>query len=304
MRIIDAHHHFWDPEKNDHPWLRNDPMIPFRYGDYTAIRKPFMMNDYDGLAANWNIVASVTMEGEWNPEDPAGEAIWMQSVHEATGRPAAHVAQAWLDDKELPSLLETYSDLPIVRSVRHKPKAQPAPNLGVGQMTDPAFQAGFAALSRFNLAFDLQTPWWHLSDVPAMAKGAEDVQIILNHAGLPSDRTPDGLAAWRQALSEFAKLPQAVVKISGIGIAGKPWSLKDNRDIIRTVIDIFGPDRAMFASNFPVDGLCGSFNTIFSGFSEAIRDFSEPERNQLFFQTAATTYGLFNQQHQSASFLA
>lgn len=301
MRIIDAHHHFWDPEKNDHPWLRKDPMIPFRYGDYSAIRERFMMADYDKRAAGWNIVASVTMEGEWNPEDPIGEAVWMQAIHDAGGRPAAHVAQAWLDDDQLSSVLETYSDLSIVRSVRHKPIAQKAPNLGVGQMTDAAFQAGFAALSRFNLSFDLQTPWWHLKDVPEMAKGSEDVQIILNHAGLPSDRTADGLSAWRQALERFAELPQALVKISGIGIAGRPWSLEDNRDIIRTVIDIFGPERTMFASNFPVDGLCGSFDTIFSGFVEATRDFSTSERDQLFFQTAAKTYGLFSQSHQSGS---
>lgn len=292
MRIIDAHHHFWDPLENYHPWLRDEPMIPFRYGDYTSIRKRFMMSEYDELAANWDIVASVTMEGEWNPKDPVGEAIWMQSVHEATGRPAAHVAQAWLDNDELPSVLEKYSDLPIVRSVRHKPLAFSAPGLGAGQMIDPAFQAGFASLSRFNLSFDLQTPWWHLNDVPAMAKCADDVKIILNHAGLPSDRTREGLKAWRQALSDFADLPQAFVKISGIGIPGKPWSLEDNKDIIRTVIDIFGSDRAMFASNFPVDGLCGSFDTIFSGFDEATRDLSANERDQLFFQTATNAYGL------------
>lgn len=292
MRIIDAHHHFWDPQENYHPWLRDEPMIPFRYGDYTALRKRFMMRDYDELTANWNIVASVTMEGEWTSKDPVGEAIWMQSIHDATGRPAAHVAQAWLDDIKLPSVLETYSDLSIVRSVRHKPHSLPGPDQGVGQMAEAAFQAGFASLSRFNLSFDLQAPWWHLSEVLAMAKCAEDVQIILNHAGLPSDRTPEGLNAWRQALSGFAELPQTLVKISGIGIAGKPWSLEDNRDIIRTVIDIFGPDRAMFASNFPVDGLCGSFDTIFNGFDEATRDLSPTERDQIFSKTAAKAYGL------------
>ena len=89
MKIIDAHHHLWDPERNDHPWLREEPMIPFRYGDYSSIRKPFILEDYDAIAADWDIVASVTMEGEWNPADPTGEAIWMQKLADDTGRPAA-----------------------------------------------------------------------------------------------------------------------------------------------------------------------------------------------------------------------
>lgn len=292
MRIIDAHHHFWDPQVNYHPWLRDEPMIPFRYGDYTTIRKRFMAHDYDKLTANWDVVGNITMEGEWDSKDPVGEAIWMQSIHDETGRPSAHVAQAWLDSDKLSAVLETYSDLSIVRSVRHKPKSFKSPGSGVGQMAEASFQTGFASLSRFNLSFDLQTPWWHLNEVPAMAKRAEDVQIILNHAGLPSDRTPEGMNAWRQALSKFAELPQALVKISGIGIADRPWSLEDNRDIILTVIDVFGPDRAMFASNFPVDGLCGSFNTIFSGFDDATRDFTTNERDLLFCKTAAKTYGL------------
>ena len=62
------------------------------------------------------------------------------------------------------------------------------------------------------------------------------------------------------------------VRISGLGLPGRPWSLDANRDIIGFCIDIFGPKRAMFASNFPVDRLCGSFDTIFSGFDAATRD--------------------------------
>ena len=97
MKIIDAHHHFWDPIANYHPWLRDEPMIPFRYGDYSSIRKPFMPDDYDAATKNWDVVATVTMEGEWDENDPTGEALWMQALSDETKRPAAHVAQAWLD---------------------------------------------------------------------------------------------------------------------------------------------------------------------------------------------------------------
>lgn len=292
MKIVDAHHHYWDPVANYHPWLRDEPMIPFRYGDYSSIRKPFMPADYDVAAKGWEIVATVTMEGEWDPTDPTGEAHWMQALADETGRPAAHVAQAWLDRKDLPEVLKTYDTLPIVKSVRHKPRANAAPDGPPGGMMAPAFREGFRRLADHGLMFDLQTPWWHLDEAIDMAGLAPDVPIILNHAGLPSDRSDTALSAWEAALIRFAALPNAYIKISGIGLPNRSWSIEDNGEIIQTCVSVFGPNRAMFASNFPVDGVCGSFDTIFSGFAAASSHYSEIERRALFHDTAVQVYGL------------
>ena len=292
MRIVDAHHHFWDPAANYHPWLRDEPQIPFRYGDYGPIRGRFMPQDYDRLTGRFEVVASVTMEGEWDPADPTGEARWMQALRAATGRPAAHVAQAWLDRADLDAVLGVYRDLPVVRSVRHKPRATPAPDMGPGGMSEPEFRAGFARVAAEGLAFDLQTNWWHLDEVTRLLNGGAETDIILDHAGLPSDRSPEALAAWRAAVARFARLPRTWVKISGLGLPGRPWSLADNRGIIRCLIDTFGPDRAMFASNFPVDGLCGDFSTIWDGFDAATAGDAAEDRAALFGNTAARAYEL------------
>lgn len=291
MKIVDPHHHFWDPEANYHPWLRDTPIIPFRYGDYSAIRRRFMPAEYDAASAGWDVAASVTVEGEWDPADPTGEARWMQALADRCGRPAAHVAQIWLDRPDLDAVLEAYDALPIVRSVRHKPRANPAPGQGSGGMLDPAFRRGFAELARHGLAFDLQTPWQHLDEAFSL-RSVGDAPIILDHAGLPSDRSPEALAGWRAAVTRFAELSSSAVKISGLGLPGRPWRIEDNRDIIRILVDTFGPDRAMFASNFPVDGLCGDFDTIFSGFYAATADYSARDRTALFRETAIRTYGL------------
>jgi hypothetical protein len=76
LPIIDPHHHFFDLGRNDHPWLK-DHVIPFRYGDYSAIRRDFMPGDYARAAAEHLIVGTVLMEGEWNPRDPVGEMRWV-----------------------------------------------------------------------------------------------------------------------------------------------------------------------------------------------------------------------------------
>ena len=94
------------------------------------------------------------------------------------------------------------------------------------------------------------------------------------------------------ALKRAASAPQTSIKISGIGLKGRPWSLEDNRGIIRDTIEIFGPDRCLFASNFPVDGLCGSFDTIYSGFKQATADLPQADRLKLFHDNAIRIYRL------------
>ena len=88
----------------------------------------------------------------------------------------------------------------------------------------------------------------------------------------------------------LAGAPNVAVKISGIGQAGTPWSVEANRAIVRDTIDIFGLDRCMFASNFPVDSLVASFGTIYSGFAEITSDLPYAAREALFFRSAMRLY--------------
>lgn len=252
----------------------------------------FMPDDYDRVSSDRTIHATVTMEGEWTADDPTGEAIWMQQLANETNRPAAHVAQAWLDQADLAATLATYRNLPIVKSVRHKPRANAKPGGPPGGMTDTAFQTGFQRLGDEGLMFDLQTPWWHLHEAMEMSQLSPHTTIILNHSGMPVDRSDTGIAGWQSALKDFSTLPNAYLKISGLGIRDRPWQLDDNYEIIRYCIETFGAERCMFASNFPVDGLCGSFDTIYSGFEAASSDDPLASRESLFFRTAAKVYAI------------
>lgn len=282
--IVDAHQHFWDPALNYHPWLRDEPQVPFRYGDYRAIRRRYLPPDYLLDAVGFRVEKSVYVETEWNPADPVGEMRYVEQLRREFGLPTVAVAQAWLDRRDAARVLEHQAAFPFVRSVRHKPPA--------GAMSDAGWRAGFAQLARYKLRFDLQTPWRHLSEAAKLAADFPDTQIILNHAGLPADRGADGIAGWKRAMKAFAGCPNAAVKISGIGQAGKPWTVDANRDIVRTVIDLFGAQRCMFASNFPVDSLCASFAAIFNGFREIVRDLSAAEKDDLFRGNAIRIYGM------------
>lgn len=288
--IVDAHQHFWDPVANYHPWLRDLPPIPFRYGDYSAIKRRYLPDDYRRDAAPWRIDGTVYIEAEWDPRDPAGEMDYVARLRQDFGLPTVAIGQAWLDRADCAAVLESHARHPFVRGVRQKPRANPAPGGAPGGMTDVAFHAGFARLRPLGMHFELQTPWWHLHEAADLARTLPDTLIVLNHTGLPADRSEAGMSGWKAAMRVAADCPNIAVKISGIGRAGLPWTVEANRNIVLTTIDLFGCERAMFASNFPVDSLAGSFQDIFGGFKRITADFSAAERRALFRDNAVRLY--------------
>jgi predicted TIM-barrel fold metal-dependent hydrolase len=161
-----------------------------------------------------------------------------------------------------------------------------------GGMTDAAWRQGFARLRPLGLRFDLQTPWWHMDEAAALARAFPDTSIIVNHAGLPADRSPEGLAAWRAAMSRLATCANVSVKISGIGVPGQPWTAQANRPIVLHLIEAFGVARCMFASNFPVDSLCADFDTVFGGFADIVAESSAQEQDALFRTNAIRLYDM------------
>jgi predicted TIM-barrel fold metal-dependent hydrolase len=291
--IADAHQHFWDPRVNYHPWLCDEPPIPFRYGDYRALRRPYLPADYFADARPHNVVKTVYVETEWDPRDPIGETRYVERLRRETGFPTVMVGQAWLDRGDAAEVLARQAAFPFVRGIRHKPRANPSPADGApGGMSDARWREGFALLARHGLRFDLQTPWWHLREAAQLARDFPGTQIVLNHTGLPADRSQDGIAGWSRAMAALAQCPNVAVKISGLGVPGHAWSVAANREIVLRTIELFGVERCMFASNFPVDGLCGTFEAIFSGFREIVRGIGADEQRRLFHDNAVRIYSL------------
>lgn len=296
LPIIDAHHHYWDLAMGQHPWLGSDAMIPFRYGDYAAIKRDFLPADYRRAATGHRVVATVTMEGEWDEADPVAESRWISALAAREGVPAAHVARAILHRPDADAVLAGHAAFPLVRGIRHKPAAALAPDRIVagapGSMSDPDWRRGYAMLARHGLHFELQAPWWHARELIELVACKPEIPVVINHMFMPTDRGLEALAGWRAALKLAASAPQVTIKISGIGVRGRAWSLADNRAIIRDAIEIFGPDRCLFASNFPVDGLTGAFDTIYAGFKAATADLSCRDRLKLFHDNAIRVYRL------------
>jgi predicted TIM-barrel fold metal-dependent hydrolase len=194
------------------------------------------------------------------------------------------VAQAWLERGDLAATLEALTGFDFVRGIRQKPRP--------GQMGDARWRAGFAQLAARGLRFDLQAPWTQLAEAARLARDFPDARIILNHTGLPADRSREGLDGWKAALRALAARPNAALKISGLGVPGQEWTAQANREIVLAALDIFGIGRSMFASNFPVDGLCASFDAILTGMRAIVQEFPAHEQRALFHDNAIRIYDM------------
>jgi predicted TIM-barrel fold metal-dependent hydrolase len=234
------------------------------------------------------------MEAEWDPTDEVGETRWLADLRQQHGLPTVAVGHARFASPDVDAVLAGHAAFDFVRGIRQKPAAAPtalqARRGQPGSMDDPQWRRGYALLERHRLHFDLQTPWWHLDAAAALAADFPRIPIVVNHTALPVDRSAEGLAAWRRALETVAAQPNVSLKISGLGQPDKSWPREANRVVVGDAIAIFGAARCMFASNFPVDGLCVGYRALVEAFASFIADRPAAEQRALFHDTAARVY--------------
>lgn len=292
--IVDPHHHLWDLERFSYPWLSARPLPSSVAGDVAPIAKSYQLDDYLADTANQNVVKSVHVDAGFDPSQPAEEARWLQSIADQRGFPHGVVARAELHRPDVESTLAAHCRFPNVRGIRHIVNWHPDPaNTYVTKpdfLSDSAWLRGFARLKRYDLSFDLHLYPPQMADAAALAAAHGDTSIILNHAGMPVDRDADALSLWRAGMRALAAQPNVWVKISGLGMVDWRWTEDSIRPFVLEIIEIFEPDRCMFASNFPVDKLYSSFDVLYDTFKKIVSDFSIDEQRKLFSDTALAVY--------------
>jgi predicted TIM-barrel fold metal-dependent hydrolase len=115
---------------------------------------------------------------------------------------------------------------------------------------------------------------------------------VLNHTGFPWDRSEEGLVVWRRSMEAVAREPNVHVKVSEFGLKDSAWEYESNRRVVREAIAIFGIDRCIFASNFPVAGLRIDYDTLVRSLDRMLADRSQADRDRFFWKNAASFYRL------------
>jgi predicted TIM-barrel fold metal-dependent hydrolase len=291
--IIDAHHHLWDLEGGlRYPWLVSGEHMWL--GDYSRLRRSYLPPEYRRDTALHKVIATVHVEAEGDRSMQIAETEWLTRINAQYGMPNAIVAHAWVDEPNSEEILAGHCSFPLVRGIRTKPVIASGPNDSVrGQkrsLQDPRWRAGLGLLTKYGLSWDLRVPWYHLEEAAEVCREHPGLRIVLNHTGYPLDRSPEALATWRRGMQALAACPNVWCKISGLTVNGQPWTLALNGPVIRDAIAIFGVDRCMFASNYPVDGVKASWDWIYRCFKQATADMPDTDRRKLFAGNAAAFY--------------
>lgn len=294
MKIVDAHHHFWNLDRNYYPWLSDHEEIHFFLGDYSAIKRNYLPDDYRRDAEGFEVVATVHVEAEWDRDRQVAETEWLHEINAAHGLPNAVIGHVWLAADNCAEVLRGHMKHPLFRGVRSKPVTSLSPDTmtrgGPGTIQDPAWRKGLALLDELGLTYDLRVPYWHLHDAAEAIAAHPDLPVVLNHTGFPWDRSDSGITAWRRAMKAIAACPNVNLKISELGLKDTPWTVEGNRGVVLDAVEIFGVERCMWASNFPVAGLRIGYKAQLEGMLEILKGLSGDETDRVFRRNAATFY--------------
>ncbi len=291
--FVDAHIHLWDLARIHYAWLTPPFAEDGPNGSVAAIARDYGLADYRADLAKWNVVGAVHIDAGADPAQALDETRWLEGLGDAL--PTGIVAYAPLDDPQVETLLAAQAAFPRVRGIRQIVNwhADGQRSYTARDLTqDPQWQSGFAALANHGLSFDLQCYPAQMAPLAPLLARTPDVPVIINHLGMPVLSDPDGVADWRAGLRALAAIPHVAIKLSGLGFIARDWTRDQVRPFLLEAIDLFGPDRCLFASDAPTDTLFAPIDRYLETYHAAAADFPEDDRRAMFAGNANRIYRL------------
>ena len=263
------------------------------FGDPTAIQKNYLVADLLADAIDYELAASVHIQVGVAPGDELQETEWLQQSSDVDGLPTVLIPFCDLSDSNAALRLGAQRNFPSVRGVRQiigRSDEEDAISGSGKLLDDPVWCEHLGLLGELGFSFDLQmTPGQVFRAAEVLAQ-APATKIAICHCGSPWDQTVAGLESWRRGMRLLAELPNVMCKISGLGMFDHHWTTDSIRPIVEACIDIFGAERCMFGSNFPVDKLHASYQRIWQAFEAISAGTSDAEQEHLFGGTAREFY--------------
>lgn len=286
MPIVDTHQHLWDLDRFHLPWVKPG----------SVLARSHTLAVYKKATAGLNVVKTIYMEVDVDPSQQQAEADFVIATCKqpdsgmvagvVSGRPASDGFRAYV---------EQFKGSPYVKGVRQVLHGGSTP---AGYCLDPKFVRGIQLLGELGLRFDLCVRPGELADAGKLVDACPGTRFILDHCGNArvhdADGKPPDRTRWRRDLAALGKRPNLVCKVSGIIASAKPgaWSPADLAPIVDHVLDSFGPDRVMFASDWPVCTTVAPLADWVTALQTIVRDRPEEHRRKLFHDNAVRVYGL------------
>jgi L-fuconolactonase len=279
LGAIDAHHHFWDPTRAAYPWMT---------GEMEAIKRPFDAHDLAPLLAAAGIGRTILVQARTSLE----ETREFLATAGATGFVAGVVGWVDLTDRTVAATIESLQAGPggsYLVGIRHPVHDEPDP----GWLARPDVRRGLAEVSRAGLSFDLLVRPRELPAAVELVRAMPTLRFVVDHLGKPAVRS-GRLELWAGLVSLFGELPNAWCKLSGLVTEADwtSWQVEDLEPFVRHALEVFGPRRLLFGSDWPVCLLAASYADVVEVARRLIGSLTESERADVLGETARRVYQL------------
>ncbi len=291
--IVDAHHHIW--RQADLPWLQG-PMVPRIFGPYEPIRRDYPIEEYLADIAGTGVEKSVYVQANWAKDRAVDEVAWVQSIGDAHGFPQAIVGYADLASEDARQTLTAQAAFPRMRGIRmqlhwHENELYrfaAAPDL----MNGRRFRENLRLVADHGWSFDLQVFAPQMADAARLAADNRDITFVLQHAGMLEDLSDQGRRAWKDGMRRLADQPNVVSKLSGLGTFLHRNDGAHIAEVVGETIALFGAERALFGSNFPIEKLWCSYGELAAAYRDALAAYPEATQRAALGETAERVYRL------------
>jgi len=276
--IIDSHIHLWDINKLKYPWLEN----------VSDIQRSFFIEDYQEATDNHNIQKIVVVQADCPPEQTLEELQFIEEQQKNDQRIQAFIAYLPLENKqETDATLSYYSQHKIVKGVRKMFDQEPE----IAKTEN--FINNAKMLAKYGLTLDLCLVPASVPYVFDLLDSCPEITIIIDHLAKPAIAEL-GFEEFVKNMDALSSYPNVVAKLSGLLTEAKwhQWKVSDLKPYINYALQVFGSDRIVFGSDWPVLTLAGDFDQWLTSLSDIFKDMSEKDKMKIFYTNALSVYNL------------
>lgn len=279
--VVDSHVHFWDRSRFDYAWLESQGAQLRR--DFLPVHLAADVDEVDRL----RLSGTVFVQADCSSDQSAAEAAWVERLGAAGAPVLAIVAHVALEHgADCAKELDVLAAIPLVTGVRRLLQDEPAEF-----MTDPLFVEGVRELAAPGFAMDLCIRQHQLQEASRLVELCPDVLFVLDHLGKPVV-SGDAFDDWAAGVTRLAAYPTVRCKLSGLASEAPPGSRapEDLRRWLEHALEVFGPERCMFGSDWPVVTAAASYRQWCDVVLAAIEPLGTAERAAVLSATALEAY--------------
>ena len=283
FRFVDSHMHHWDPSNTDwYPFLNPDfDLADLGIAGAEDMRRRFLAEDYLAEAAPWKLDKYVHVNATGGPKAYLDEARWLAGLG---GRLAAVIGTVDLEQSpaEVVADLEAQAGHPLFRGIR---------NMVIPDFGSAPFDAALSWLAERGFVYDFLVHPATMAAAEEVIRRHGELRVVIEHVGWPTSTEEGERALWREGMRALADTRADVTcKLSGVAMTTHSVAAVDVRPWFDETIALFGIDRCLAGSNFPVDGAFGTFDELMRSYLDIVRELGEEAVAAVFAANAERVY--------------